>query len=75
MTRWASDRDHADWLDGPHAAPNATCDDCGADYWKGADDADDWCDGCRAHRDAWTDACELRMVKATRPAAAKKEVA
>jgi hypothetical protein len=49
--------------------PNATCTDCGIAYGKADHDPTTWCDACSDHRDAHTDALEIRLAKATLPAA------
>jgi hypothetical protein len=46
-----NDRDRADVVSGPHRRCNATCPQCGEDYWRGRDDTGWLCDRCCAARD------------------------
>lgn len=41
---------------------NATCTDCGEDFWKGRDDVGGLCDRCCDLRDAHTTALEARWA-------------
>jgi len=41
---------------------NASCSDCGQDYWKASEDPTTWCDACSNKRDAWAEALEIRLM-------------
>lgn len=75
--RFTSDRDFYDWLNGPdELPPNATCDDCGADYSKADHDPTTTCDACSDKRDRWMEALEARrLAKAALTVKRTKEIA
>jgi hypothetical protein len=77
MSRHDSDLDCHEWLNGPDTvAPNATCDDCGAEYSKADHDPTTCCDRCSDHRDRWEAALEARrLAKATLTQTRTKETA
>lgn len=63
MSRWDSDLDHAEWLNGPDVPRlNATCRDCGADFGRADHDLGEYCDPCSDQRDAHTTATEIRLM-------------
>lgn len=60
MSRWSLDPPDDDAYD---ERPDATCDDCGIDFF-GRAELGGICDACCNARDAWVDRLELRMLKA-----------
>jgi hypothetical protein len=77
MSRHDSDLDYYEWLNGPDLiAPNATCDDCGAEYAKAEGDPTTCCDRCSDTRDRWIEALEARrLAKAALTRPRTKEIA
>jgi len=52
--------DYGDAQDGPRG--NASCSDCGEDFFKGQGDVGSLCDACCDQRDAHTSALEIRLA-------------
>jgi len=73
MSRHDSDVDYYESLSEPPVPSDACCRDCGDPFVQVA--GDPLCDVCADARDAHTSALEIRMAKASLPAAAVKDVA
>jgi len=60
MSRFDSDLDYADWLEGPYV--RTICVECRAEFSRAFDDPTDMCVECWDVRDAHTAALERRLT-------------